>query len=59
MYGLIFVVVSETYVIGLIASSLHDVHENKSPKLIMTYVGSFDGRNGELCLIFWSSVAVL
>ena len=27
MYGLIFVVVSETYVIGLIASSLHGVHE--------------------------------
>jgi len=25
----------------------------------MTYVGSCDGRNGELCWIFWSSVAVL
>ena len=59
MYGLIFVVVSETDVIGLIASSLHGVHEKKSPKLIMTYMGSCDGRNEELCWIFWSSVAVL
>ena len=42
-----------------IASSLHDVHEKKSPKLIMTYVGSCDGKNGKLCWIFWLSVALL
>jgi len=43
MYGLIFVIVFETYVIDLIASSLHGVHEKKSHKLIVTYVGSCDG----------------
>ena len=42
-----------------IAPSLDGVHEKKSPKLIMTYVGSCDGKSGELCWIFWSSIAVL
>jgi len=42
-----------------IAPSLDGVHEKKSPKLIMTYVGSCDGKSGELCWIYWSSIAVL
>ena len=42
-----------------LAPSLDGVHEKKSPKLIMTYVGSCDGKSGELCWIFLSSIAVL
>jgi len=33
--------------------------KKKSHKLIMTYVGSCDGKSGEFYWIFWSSIAVL
>jgi len=33
--------------------------KKKSPKLLMTNVGSFNGKSGELCWLLWSSIAVL
>jgi len=41
-----------------ITPSLDGVHEKKSAKLIMTYVGSCDGKSRELYWIFWSSITV-